>query len=102
MDRHQLDRGDSKFLEIVNRRGMREPGVGTALVGRYLGMQHREAFDMQFVNYRLVPRDVQQGIIAPVKVGIDDYAFWNERRAVAIVAAQVFVRMADRIAEQRV
>ena len=81
---------------------MRQAGIGAAQIGRYLRMQHRKALDVQLVNYRLVPRDVQLGIVAPVEVGIDDYALRDERRTVAIVAAQVFVGMTDRVAEQRI
>src|SRR5258708_27781729 len=81
---------------------MRQSGIGAPQISRYLWMQLCEAFDMQLVNYRLVPWDVQLGVVAPVKVGIDDDAFWDERRAISIVAAQVFVGMPDRIAEQSI
>src|ERR1700691_5349901 len=81
---------------------MRQSGVGAAQIGRYLRMLHRKALDVQLVNYRLVPRDVQLGIVAPVEERIDDHALWDEGRAVAIVAAQVPLRMTDRVAEQRI
>src|ERR1700693_1118737 len=81
---------------------MRQSRVGAAQIGRYLRMQHREALDVQLINDRLVPRDVQLGIVAPVKKRIDDYALWDEGRAVAIVAAQVPFGMTDRVAEQRI
>jgi hypothetical protein len=66
---------------------MRQAGIGATQIGRYLRMQHRKALDVQFVNYRLVPRDVQLRIVAPVEVGIDHNALRDERRTVAIVAA---------------
>src|SRR4029077_746756 len=79
---------------------MRQSRVGAAKIFRYLRMQHREAFHMQLVNYRLMPWNAQLRIVAPVKVRIDYHALRDERRAVAIVAAQVFVRMTNRVAEQ--
>src|ERR1700736_5928149 len=81
---------------------MRQPCIRAAQVGRYLRMQHRKALDVQLVDYRLMPWDVQLGIVAPVEVRIDDYALRDEPRTVAIVAAQVFVGMTDRVAEQRI
>src|SRR6266481_5974575 len=85
---------------MLNRRRMRQSRIGSAKIFRYLRMQHRETFNMQFVNYRLMPWDAQLRIVAPVKVRIDYHALRDERRAVAIIAAQVFVRMTNRIAKQ--
>src|SRR5258708_20102320 len=85
---------------MFNRGRMRQPGIGAKQSGRDLRMPHREAFDVQLVNYRFVPWDVQLGIIAPVKVAIDDDALRDERSAVAIVAAKIFVGTTDLIAKQ--
>src|SRR3984885_3009164 len=81
---------------------MRQSRISAAEIGWYLRMQHRKALDVQLVNYRLVPRDVQLGIVAPIEERIDDHALWDEGRAVAIVAAQVRVGMTDHVSEQRI
>ena len=57
---------------------------------------------MQLVDDRLVPRRRRRRIIAPAERRIDDDALGHPHRAVFFVAREVLIRMADRIAEQRV
>ena len=85
MDGEELDRGDAERLQMLDGRGMREPRVRAALILRHLGMPLREAFDVDFVNDRLVPRRARIAIARPVEVRIGDHRLRHERRGVGVV-----------------
>ena len=56
VDRHQLDRGHTERLDVIDRGFAREPGVGAAQFGRNLGMVHGEAANVGLVDDRVVQR----------------------------------------------
>ena len=48
--RHQLDRGDAEPGQVVDDRGVGEPGVGAALLLGHLGVQLGQALDVRLVD----------------------------------------------------
>ncbi len=100
MDGQKLDGRHPERADVVDDRLRPEPGVEAAEALVHLGMQLGEAFDVRFIDDRVVPGDAAPMVFAvPVEVGIDDRALRHERRAVALVEGQVVSFRADRIAE---
>ena len=80
-----IDRRDSERSQMFHRGRMRESRVSSAHVVRNLRMAFREAFDVDFVDHRLMPRRSRVAIISPDEIGIDDDRLRHERRAVDLV-----------------
>ena len=77
VDRQELDRRDAERLDVVDDLLRAEPGVGAAQVLVDRGMQLGEAFDVGFVDDRVVPGDAAPvGLAAPVEIRIDDRRIW--------------------------
>jgi hypothetical protein len=55
----QLDRGDAELGQVVKRSRMAQPGVGTALRRRNIGVPRGESLHMDLVNDRVVQRDIR-------------------------------------------
>ena len=56
--RHQFDRGDAQILQVVGWCGSdAKPLIGSTHSFGKIREQFGEAFDMHFVNHRLVPRE---------------------------------------------
>ena len=99
VDRQQLDGSDAERLDVVDHRRLTQAGVGTVELLRDLGVALGEAFDVRLVGDHVVPGHTQAGRFAvPVEALIDDDAFGDERRAVALVEG-VVVRRLHLIAE---
>ncbi len=100
MDGQQLDGRHPERFDVVDDGLRSEPGVEAAQAFVHVGMELGEAFDVRFINDRVVPRDAAPLVFAaPVEIGIDDGALRHERRAVALVEGQVVSLRADRVAE---
>ena len=83
VDRQQLDRGDAEPLQVRGsprgargRRRCRAAAPGTS------GCRIGEALDVRLVDHRLVPRDLEPAIVAPVEVRLHDDRAERVRRAV--------------------
>ncbi len=85
MDRHQLDRGDTEALQVLDRRLARKPRVRAAQRLRNLRMGLCEAFHVQLVDDRLAPRRARRAIVAPTERGIDDFAARHSGRIVPAI-----------------
>ncbi len=70
--RHQLDRGDSEALQVVDDGRMGEAGVGPTERGRHVGVLHGQAADVRLVDDRVVQRDVGWAVVAPVEEPVAD------------------------------
>src|SRR3712207_9284456 len=55
VDGQELDGGDPEVLEVRDRGIGREPRVGPAQVVPHVGVLHREALDVRFVDDGLAP-----------------------------------------------
>jgi len=89
-------------LEIVERGGRHDTSIGAAQLPGHVGMPLREALDVHLVDHALAPRDARRAIVAPRERGIDHDGLRHPGRAVALVAREIGVAMADRVAEERV
>ena len=65
-------------------------------------MQHREAAQVRLVEHALVPRQVEQLVVAPGEGGVDHPAFEHAARIVAGVEGEVLAPAADPVAEMGV
>src|SRR4051794_29524331 len=72
--REQLDRGDAEGLQVLDDRLARKAEVGAAQLLRHLGMELREALDVQLVDHRVVPRRARRPVVAPAEGAVDDLA----------------------------
>ena len=102
VDRQQLDGGHAELLQVLDGRLGGEPGVGAAQRLRDLGVEPREALDVELVDDGLVPRRARRGVVAPGEGGVDDGGERGEVRVVAVVEGEVLGRVADPVAEHLV
>src|SRR5262245_31047330 len=65
-------------------------------------MPHREAANVQLVAHRIVKRRAWRPIVAPREGRIDDAALRHAAGVVVLVEREVFLRIADAIAEVRI
>ena len=70
--RQQLDRGDAEALQVSERGGMREAGVGAAKLAGHAGVQLGEALDVDLVEDRVGHRPSGRRVAVPVEVRGDD------------------------------
>ena len=82
MHRHQLHRCHAQLLQMVERCGVRQSGIGSAQVLGYVCVAFREALDMQLVDDRVGPRGVRAAVIAPWERRIHHHATGHRRRRV--------------------
>ena len=95
---HKLHRGDAEFLQVLDDRGMRKPGVGAPLRLRHAGMQLGEAAHVRLVDHRLVVLRPRRAVAAPVEVRVHHHRARHVRRGVGIVA---LVGVIERVGEHR-
>ncbi len=74
VDRHQLDRGDAEVGEVVRDRRVTDACVRAAQLFGHLGVAHRQAADVRFVEDGPVEGRAEGLVTAPVEGGIDDDA----------------------------
>jgi hypothetical protein len=79
-----------------------EAAEGAARLGRQVKAQACQAADMRFVNHRPFPGDSGRIVPAPGEGRVDHPAARHEGRAVALVIGEIGIRMADRVAKERV
>jgi len=96
--RHELDRRDADPLQVGDHGGVREAGVGAALVLRDLGMEQGQPSYVCLVDDRLVVRDLRRPVLPPVVERVDDHVLRHVRRAVRGVP---LLRVAELVVEQR-
>ncbi len=97
--RHELDGGHAQPPEVIDRRRMRERGVGAAQIRRNLRMPRREPLHVRLVHHRVMPAGLRRPVAAPVEIGVDDHALRHRRRAVGGVGRPV--RISDVVREER-
>src|SRR5438132_698509 len=71
MNWHQLYGRYTEILEMTNGCFRRQAGISSSHFCRKMGMQFRETLDMDFVNHRLMPRDLRMPVVPPGKGCID-------------------------------
>ena len=82
----QLDGRDAEREQVVDDGGVGEAGVRAALVLGHFGVTGGEALDVDLVDHRIVQRDGQRAIVAPVEVRAVHDRARHVRRAVVVVA----------------
>ena len=86
VDGQQFHRGDAEPGEVFDGGGVGQPGVGAPLRLGDAGMAGGEALDVQFVDDRLVERDVRLAVVAPVEERVVDDCLGHVGGAVVVVA----------------
>jgi hypothetical protein len=90
VDRHQFDRCDAERFDVIYDRLTSESGICAAQLLGDAGMPFSEAFDVSFINNRLVPGHVLPPRFAgPVEIGVNNDAFWHEGRAIPLIECSV-------------
>src|SRR5208283_5538052 len=79
-----------------------ETGVSAAQFAGNFRMAPGETFDVNLVNDRFVPGDAQVAVRAPVEGVINHYTLGHQAGAVALVEAEVGLRVTNLVAEQRI
>ena len=72
LNRHQLNGGDTKPLEIVDNRRLRQTQIGASKLRGNAGMLDGKALDMSFIDHCHVPWRPKRFVIAPIETGIHD------------------------------
>ena len=83
--RQELDRGDAEALQVSQRGGMREAGVGAAKFAGHAGVQLGEALDVDLVEDRVGHLPSGRRVAVPVEVRGDDDGARHVGRRVARV-----------------
>ena len=91
VDRHQLDRGDPKKLEVLDGRGVGEARVGASDLLGDAGIRVGEALDVRLVDDRLVPRCAQRLVVLPLEGRFDDHRLRDAWGRVGLVEGEVLV-----------
>ncbi len=100
--RHQLHGGDAQREQVVDDRvvGQREVRAPDPL--GEVRVAHRHPPDVALVDDRSVPGRARLAVVAPREGRIDHHALRHTAGAVPFVEREVLVRVADRVAVQRV
>src|SRR5205809_7260502 len=85
---------------MADCRRARQACIRPAELIRDAGMQHREAFDMHFIDDGFVPWRPWRAVVPPGERGIDDPRQRSKRGAVAWIELQV--GFPERISEQAI
>ena len=96
--RHELDRGHAERGEVLDDRGVGEPGVGAAQLLRDGRVLHRQAAHVRLVDDRLVVLVLRRPVVAPVEVRVDDDRRHRVRGRVVVVA---LLRVVELVRVQR-
>ena len=99
VDRQQLHRGDPQRLEVLERRGVREPRVGAAQLLGDPGMALREPLHVDLVDDRLVPGRPRRPVVRPVEVRARHHALGHVGARVEVVDRAV--RVVEAVGEHR-
>ena len=84
--RHQLDRGHAEFLQVVDDRRMRHPGIRAPLRFGDLRLQLGQALHVRLVDEGLVVRGAQRPVAGPVEERVDHDAEHHVWGGVFVVA----------------
>ena len=69
--------------------GVRQSGVGSPQLLGDVRVPDRKAFNVRFINYRLVRRCPGMPIVAPIKIRIDHHRFRHEGSAVFVIGRTI-------------
>ena len=99
----QLNGGDAQALDIIDGSLMPKPLKCAAQRLRKRRIKPGKTFDMGFVDNRLRPGYIGTVFPLPVEgIRVDNLTFWRKGRAIACIKAQVFLLMAQLVAEMRI
>jgi hypothetical protein len=65
--REQFDRGDADVLQVLDDRGIAEPGIGATLVFRDIGMKLGQSLHMGFIDDRFQQWPIGRLVALPVE-----------------------------------
>ena len=86
MDREQFHCGDAEPGEIFDSGRVGQASVGSSLRLGDAGVPGGEALDVQFIDDRLVQRDIRGPVATPVEKRVVDHCLGHVGGAVIIVA----------------
>ena len=102
VNRQQLDGRDAELAQIANRRLGRQAGVRAAeLLGNFF-VELREAFDVHFVDERLMRRRFRRAVVAPGERFVDDAASGASAALSSLLNDRSCLLVAEDVARQRV
>ena len=81
--RHQLHRGDTEGLQMVEHRLAAQAEVGAPDLRRDVGVGRADALHVGLVDDRVVPRGAGMAIVGPVEERADHHRLGHERSRVA-------------------
>ena len=99
MDRHKLDRRHAERLDVLDDLRRCQPRERTAMPLRDTRMQPRIAAHVHLIDDGPRGRHSRRRLPVPIETGIDDDGLRHEGCAVALVEREIFVGVADRVAE---
>ncbi len=105
VDGQQLHGRHAQLHQVLDRRRVRQPGVGAPEFLRYAGVQLGEAAHVDLVDHRVRPRCLRAAVVHPLVVGgvvVDDDALRDVGRGVAVVAHGVRDLLLRPVADVRV
>ncbi len=102
VDRHQFDRGDAQFDQVIDDRVRGQPEIGPAEMLGHARVTLRHATHMGLVNHRLVPRRVGRPVVVPRESRVHHQALGHGARRVTGVEGKVDRGIADGVAEELV
>jgi hypothetical protein len=100
LHRQQFHAGHAERADRRQHLVARHAREGAAELLGHLRMLHREAAHVGLVEHGLGPGHAQRIGLRPLEARVDHHALGHQRRAVALVEAQVAVGMAHGVAEQ--
>ena len=86
VDGQQLDGSDPECGEVLDGGRVGQAGVGPAQLAGDVGVGGGEPLDVDLVDDRLVQRDAERPVVAPVEERVVDDALLDMDRAVVVVA----------------
>ena len=98
----ELDRGDAELAQVFESGRRGQARVGAAEGTGHVGMAGGEALDVELVDHRLVPWRPGTPVVAPAEGRIDGHGSGYIGRAVPVVSREILVRVAHRVAEERI
>ena len=103
VNREQLNRGDAKTLDVIDRGFVSHPLKRPAQFGRNGRVHLGKAFHVALVDNGMRPWHLRSVVVLPVEgVRIDNLAFGRERRAVASIKTEIPFIMLKLIAKMGV
>src|SRR4029077_12905396 len=89
MDGHKFYSRDPQAREMLDGFGMTQSRISPPQLLGDIRLSDRKAFNVRFINYRLVRRCPRMPIIPPIKIWIGHNRFWHQGSAVLVIGRTI-------------